>query len=584
MKIKSKLPLLLVYFLLFSNFLRADVITHEIGKGVVYSQQTETSPLPLLINVLKIDLSVPGVRVRCGLARDAVTISGPSNGREGVHSIAIRNKAIAAVNADYFPYTGDPLGLAIRDGELLSEPMEYRSTLGISPQGAFIDILLFLGSCEFSDSSKINIDGVNRMPSPNEIVVLTPSFTNIPSLSKDCTIVTVREVNLPVKLSSDIQGRVEAINLLHASQPLPECPADGVLIAATGSAALSLTSHCKLDDKIKIRFDLASNANISLRGKYPGRAALSRNAAVRPVWKNVTQAVGGGPWLVRAGEVQVDSDGEDFPRIDFAEKRHPRTAAGITRDGKLLLVTVDGRQSFSVGCSLIELAEVMKRLGAWNAMNLDGGGSTTMFVGGGVVNSPSDGRERLVADSLLVYAEQDSDMVPPPIPSANLLPSKITVMAGESARIPVNDLDGKAIDSNKLIWGTEDGLGFVSQMGIFRGTRAGSSFVLANTLNQHFRIPVTVEAAAPEICKTSFQNEANNPPDRNILHLTILDRFGNLVSGAVIQVHVTGGDSVPPLTTDIHGTAETEIVWDVEPGKRSLRIDFGNGHSLTLKK
>ena len=77
----------------------------------------------------------------------------------------------------------------------------------------------------------------------------------------------------------------------------------------------------------------------------------------------------------------------------------------MTKDRHLLLVTVDGRQSQSVGMSLGELAALMLRLGAVQAMNLDGGGSTTMFVGGGIVNGPSDGALRPIADSLLLYAD-----------------------------------------------------------------------------------------------------------------------------------------------------------------------------------
>ena len=82
--------------------------------------------------------------------------------------------------------------------------------------------------------------------------------------------------------------------------------------------------------------------------------------------------------------------------------RHPRTAVGVTADNKVLLVTVDGRQpGFSEGLNLRELSVVMRALEAKNAMNLDGGGSTTMYIkGSGVVNSISDAAERSVANVL----------------------------------------------------------------------------------------------------------------------------------------------------------------------------------------
>jgi len=87
-----------------------------------------------------------------------------------------------------------------------------------------------------------------------------------------------------------------------------------------------------------------------------------------------------------------------------AETRHPRSAIGFSRDSStLFLVVVDGRAQKSVGMTLVELAALMRRIGAWQAMNFDGGGSSTMIVGGAVVNVPSDTTgERAVGDALLV--------------------------------------------------------------------------------------------------------------------------------------------------------------------------------------
>ena len=81
----------------------------------------------------------------------------------------------------------------------------------------------------------------------------------------------------------------------------------------------------------------------------------------------------------------------------------PRTAVGILRDGSYMLVTIDGhRPGYSVGATLTELGNTMKGLGVVEAMNLDGGGSTTMWVKGRVANRPSDGFERSVSNALLV--------------------------------------------------------------------------------------------------------------------------------------------------------------------------------------
>jgi exopolysaccharide biosynthesis protein len=85
----------------------------------------------------------------------------------------------------------------------------------------------------------------------------------------------------------------------------------------------------------------------------------------------------------------------------FVASKQPRTLAGVRADGTVLLVTVDGRRrGWSAGVTLVEAARVMRSLGARDALNLDGGGSSTMTVGRRVVNRPSDGFERAVSDGV----------------------------------------------------------------------------------------------------------------------------------------------------------------------------------------
>ena len=99
--------------------------------------------------------------------------------------------------------------------------------------------------------------------------------------------------------------------------------------------------------------------------------------------------------LTKNGEVVVPRRTNSF----FA--RNPRTIVGTTADGHVLFVTIDGRQPTSVGTTLRETAAVAQSLGMTDAVNLDGGGSTTMAVAGRVVNKPSGGNERSVGDALI---------------------------------------------------------------------------------------------------------------------------------------------------------------------------------------
>lgn len=115
--------------------------------------------------------------------------------------------------------------------------------------------------------------------------------------------------------------------------------------------------------------------------------------------------MGGWPQIVQRGvNVAGDAASREGTITRNAEARHPRSAAAISRDGRTLwLVAVDGRSASSVGMTLVELADYVRGLGAWDALNFDGGGSTTMVIDGTVVNRPSDPTgEREVGNALLV--------------------------------------------------------------------------------------------------------------------------------------------------------------------------------------
>jgi hypothetical protein len=113
-------------------------------------------------------------------------------------------------------------------------------------------------------------------------------------------------------------------------------------------------------------------------------------------WGPVQETIGGNPALVHDGQVVVPKSRAPF----FA--RHPRTGVGVTKDGRVILATVDGRQRRSIGMTLRGFARFFRSLGAVTALNLDGGGSTTMVVRGRVMNRPSDGSERPVSSALVV--------------------------------------------------------------------------------------------------------------------------------------------------------------------------------------
>lgn len=137
-------------------------------------------------------------------------------------------------------------------------------------------------------------------------------------------------------------------------------------------------------------------------------------------WPNVFETIGGNPTLVRDGEIFIGKGTSPF------FQRHPRTGVGITGDGRVLFVTVDGRRPrYSVGMTPFRFAKLFRSLGATYALNLDGGGSTTMIVRDKVVNRPSDGDERLVSSALLLLPGPDPTpaATPGPVPSPSSSPT-----------------------------------------------------------------------------------------------------------------------------------------------------------------
>jgi hypothetical protein len=154
--------------------------------------------------------------------------------------------------------------------------------------------------------------------------------------------------------------------------------------------------------------DTADNkydANLSFAKGYPAKPVLHEPKTILTFDpKAMHGVVSGHPVLVSAGKVTAAATN---PKSSFCQTRHPRTMVGLDQSGtKLILAVVDGRQpSLSVGMKCSEQAALMLELGAWDALNFDGGGSSTMYVAGqGVVNAPSDGNERTVANHLAVYA------------------------------------------------------------------------------------------------------------------------------------------------------------------------------------
>jgi hypothetical protein len=170
-----------------------------------------------------------------------------------------------------------------------------------------------------------------------------------------------------------------------------DVPAGGRVIQAIGAPADWLSAHAGVGQVLRVGERL-------------------RDAFGRPVHLGPdTSAASAAPLLLRGGRTWIDAvregvfDPRDLFDYGFSAERHARTMAGVDRRGRLLLVTADGVPGVSEGLTLSEEARLMRRLGATDAMNLDGGGSTTFVLGGATVNTTSDATgPRPVGDSIVV--------------------------------------------------------------------------------------------------------------------------------------------------------------------------------------
>ncbi len=326
---------------------------------------------PWLINLLRVDLNQVDLRIAHALDEGV--------GLETTSSIAGRYGAIAGVNAGFFrttgTYRGESAGVLLLDGKLISEPIEGRAALGLVDGLTRTEIifghLTFAGSVESVRGRRFAITGLNRPRGADELIIYTREFHRTTLTTPDGVEVIVR------------RNKVAEIRDGGGSSAIPP---DGFVISACGIARKWVLANLRARSPVRLSSRLTPVESKTI-----------------DLWKRARFIVGGGPQLVRDGRVAIAFEAEKVA-AKFVSDRHPRTAIARLKDGRVLVLTVDGRQpGVSVGMSLPEIADLLLEFGAFEAINLDGGGSTTMVVTGTLVNIPSDQTgERPVSDAILV--------------------------------------------------------------------------------------------------------------------------------------------------------------------------------------
>ena len=379
---KKRISLVMIIFFMIvtSNVFAANKLLFKepIAPGVVrYKYEISRDKKNAQANVVTVDLNNPHIKI------NTVAGGGTYTNKATVSQMADRTNAVALVNGDFFTMQlqGVPLGASIIDGDMKSSPAVLTDiwSFGIDENNtAFIDSTKFVGSITAPNGKSYPIDGLNKtfywyQPSKEysheSKIQMYDSFWS----SKSRGDKTAGEV----LLSQD--NVVEQI--VYRKNIDMKIPKGKKILQVSGGSERFVRENIKVGDKVQINTNIEPNRNWKMM--IGGHALLVENGAIKKYTKDVT-SIGG----IRA-----------------------RTAVGISKDGKTVyIVSCEGRTKRSAGLSLNELSQFMLDLGAFKAMNLDGGGSTAMAVRNlgdikrtRVTNPERNAAERKVVNGLGVF-------------------------------------------------------------------------------------------------------------------------------------------------------------------------------------
>lgn len=285
------------------------------------------------------------------------------NSMRRVKDLVANERAIAGINASYFkPDTGVPLGASIINGEILTGPIFNRVVFGVTEDKKFkMDKIDITGEINIGSEIKLPLQNINQpIVSQKGFTVYTDRWgSRTPKTSQYfCHIVV-------------LDGKVQYIK--QSSVLIPK--GGYVVVGSRGRIPKTIQQFDSVNYNVKV---------------------------AQEDWQNVKYAVGGGPYLVKDGKIFIDN--EKFSN-HFLYMKAPRTAIGYTKNGSFIMLTVDGRQEGTSGATLPEVAKLMQELGAYNAMNFDGGSSTQMVYKGKVVNRPTTPGGNRVTNALVIVPD-----------------------------------------------------------------------------------------------------------------------------------------------------------------------------------
>lgn len=426
-----------------------DTKTSPIGQDAVYTwYDLEVENKVQKVHTVQFDPTNPNLKLVAG------TKSGYVSGMSTLTKMAqhiddTSHRVIAGINADFYEIsghaTGVPNGIFISDGVILNDDRSSYA-FGLKADGTSIYGTPQLEESVIIADQTVSLSGINRFRDANQLVLFTSSYGASTGASNDGVEVVLTIESGELKHGQDLQLTVEEVRNNAGNTPLTE---GKVVLSASGDKAELLSSLVAGDTVIV-------------------------NVWLNEEWVDVVVAVGGNGPLVK--------DGIAYDNVTPAGV-HPRTVLGTKADGSIVFFEVDGRQpGFSEGLETSQVAQLLLEMGVVNALNLDGGGSSTMIAklpgtsSATMVNSGSDGYERSIGNGLLLVNMGEETGT---LEKLTVTPSTARVLTGSTIQLQANGLDGSdhpVAATGEQAWLVDEAFGTITADGVFTaGTTAGEA-------------------------------------------------------------------------------------------------------------
>ncbi len=454
----------------------ATTLTEPLAPGVSRRRGTvATGTGTQVVQLIDVDPSTPGIRL------ESLRPGGGVHAVQTVRDQAARvstdgHRVVAAVNGDVFSTddaTGNhgPIGLVVRNGQLVSGSRATHPTLGVDASGAVrLGDTTVAASVLLPSGTRLPINRVNKPRMDGQLIVYSRQWGTSTRSTAGGVEVVLAGPSLVLRPTATLTATVASVGK-RRDTPIAS---GSLVLSATGPRAATLAG-------------LRAGQTVEIR------------TIVTPGWEGIREAIGGREWVVRDGATAIS------PVSAVTTAAHPRTAIGLRADGSLVIAVVDGREyGYSIGMTASEMATLLESEGAVEGVLLDGGGSSTALARrpgdreSSLLNKPSDGRERPVSSSLAVV----STIPTGPLAALVVRPAGATALVGESVPLVAKGVDAalNAVTSfSPVTWSVDGPAGTVTTSGLFRAQSPGGAVVTATTasLSSDATLTVVPDTVAP---------------------------------------------------------------------------------------